>query len=125
MNTGIQIPIQVLAFNSFVYIPRNGIVIGGFPGGSVSKESTCNAGDTGSVSGSGRSSGGGHGNPLQYYYLENPMDRGAWQITVPRITKSRTQVKRLSMHTRMYGTVINVIFSNIICSSIKNLNTYE
>ena len=93
MNTGIQIPIQVLAFNSFVYIPRNGIVIGGFPGGSVSKESTCNVGDTGSVSGSGRSSGGGHGNPLQYYYLENPMDKGAGQITVPRITKSRTQLK--------------------------------
>ena len=125
MNTGIQIPIQILAFNSFGYIPRNGIVIGHFPGGSVRKESTCNAGDTGSVSGLGSSSGGGHGNPLQYYYLENPMGRGAWQITVPRITKSRTQLKRLSMHTCMYETVINVIFSNIICSSIKKQSTSE
>ena len=49
----------------------------GFPGGSDSKESTCNAGDLGSIPGLGRSSGGGHGNPLQYSCLENPMDRGA------------------------------------------------
>ena len=44
----------------------------GFPGGSVCKESICNAGDLGSISGLGRSSGGGHGNPLQYSCLENP-----------------------------------------------------
>ena len=44
----------------------------GFPGGSDSKESTCNAGDLDSIPGLGRSSGGGHGNPLQYSYLENP-----------------------------------------------------
>ena len=43
-----------------------------FPGGSDSKESACNAGDPGSVPGSGRSLGGGHGNPLQYSCLENP-----------------------------------------------------
>ena len=45
----------------------------------------------GSIPGSGRSPGGGHGNPLQYSCLENPMDRGAWQATVYRITKSRTE----------------------------------
>ena len=112
-------------FNPFGYIPRNGNVIGGFPDSFVSKESACNAGDTGSVPGSGRSSGGGHGNPLQYYYLENPMDREACQITVPRIAKSRTQLKRLSMHAPMYRTVINVVFSNIICSSIKKPSTCE
>ena len=53
----------------------------GFPGGSVVKESACSARDTedaGSVPGSARSSGGGHGNPLQYSYLENSIDRGAW-----------------------------------------------
>ena len=44
------------------------------------KESARNARDTGSISGSGRSPGGGHGNPLQYSCLENPMDRGAWQV---------------------------------------------
>ena len=46
--------------------------------------------DTGSVPGPGRSPGGGHGNPLQYSFLENPMDRGAWQATVHRVTKSQT-----------------------------------
>ena len=48
-----------------------------FPGGSDSKESACNAGDPGSIPGSGRSLGGGHGNPLQYSCLESPTDRGA------------------------------------------------
>ena len=43
--------------------------------------------DTGSIPGSGRSPGGGHSNPFQYSYLENPMDRGAWQAVVHRITK--------------------------------------
>ena len=46
-----------------------------FPGGSVDKESTCNAGDAGSVPGWGRSPGGGHGNSLKFSSLENPMDR--------------------------------------------------
>ena len=45
--------------------------------------------DVGSVPGSGRSPGGGHGNPLQYSCLENPMDRGAWQATVHGVAKSR------------------------------------
>ena len=44
--------------------------------------------DVGSIPGLGRSPGGGHGNPLQYSYLENPLDRGAWWATVHRITKS-------------------------------------
>ena len=44
---------------------------------------TCNAGDLGSITGLGRSPGGGHGNPLQYSCLENPMDRGAWQAKSP------------------------------------------
>ena len=43
--------------------------------------------DKGSVPGSGRSPRGGHGNPLQYIYLENPMDRGAWQATVHKVAK--------------------------------------
>ena len=47
-------------------------------------------GDAGSVLRSGRSPGGGYGNPLQDYCLENPMDRGAWQATVPRVAKSWT-----------------------------------
>ena len=48
-----------------------------FPGGSEGKASACNAGDLGSIPESGRSPGEGNGNPLQYLYLENPMDGGA------------------------------------------------
>ena len=57
------------------------------------------AGDLSSIPELGRSPGGGHGNPLQYSCLENPMDRGAWQATVHGIVKSGTQLKQLSMHT--------------------------
>ena len=69
----------------------------GFPG----KESSCSArdsGDVGLIPGSGRSPGGGHGKPLQYSCLENPMDRGAWWATVHGVAKSHTWLKRLSMH---------------------------
>ena len=51
-------------------------------------ESACIAGDPGSIPGSGKSPGGGHGHPLQYSCLENPMDRGAWQVTVHSVAKS-------------------------------------
>ena len=59
----------------------------------VAKNLPANAGDAedmGLVPGSGRFPGGGHGNPLQYSCLENPMDRGAWQATVHGVTKSQT-----------------------------------
>ena len=58
-----------------------------------SKESACiigDAGDTGSVPGSGRSPGGGNDNPLQYSCLENSTDRGAWRATVVGVTESDT-----------------------------------
>ena len=60
------------------------------PGGSDSKESVCNVGNPGSVSGSGRSPGEGNDNPLQYSGLENSMDRGAWWATVHEVAKSWT-----------------------------------
>ena len=63
-----------------------------FPGGSDGKASVYNAGDLGSIPGLGRSTGEGNGNPLQFYCLENPMDRGAWQATVYGATKSRTRL---------------------------------
>ena len=56
--------------------------------------------DAGSVPGLGRSPGEGHGNPLQYSCLENPMDRGAWRVTIPRVAKSQIQLKR--QHTHEY-----------------------
>ena len=54
------------------------LIIRGFPGGSEVKASAWNAGDLGSIPGSGRSPGEGNGNPLQYSCLENPMEGGAW-----------------------------------------------
>ena len=64
------------------------------------KNLPANAGDikdTGLIPGSRRSSGKGHGNPLQDSYLENPMDKGAWQSTVCSVKKSQTQLEQLSM----------------------------
>ena len=58
--------------------------------GSISKEIACNAGDLGLIPGSGRSSGEGNEDPLQYSCLENSMDRGAWWATVHGVTKSHT-----------------------------------
>ena len=63
-----------------------------FPGGSDGKVSVYNAEDPGSIPGSGRSAEEGNGNPLQYYCLENPMDRGAWLATVHGVAKSRTRL---------------------------------
>ena len=80
---------------------ENKLGVVGYPGGARGKEFACNAGDTGnvgSIPGSGRSPGGGHGNPLQYPCLENPMDRGAWRATVHSVAKSQTQLKGSSMH---------------------------
>ena len=57
------------------------------------------AGDMGSIPWSGRSPGGGHGNPFQYSCLENSIDRGAWWATVHVVSKSWTQLKHLSTHT--------------------------
>ena len=64
----------------------------GFPGGSDGKESACNAGDPGSVPGSGRSPGERNGYLLQYSCLENSMDRGAWWATIHGVAKSQTQL---------------------------------
>ena len=58
-----------------------------------SKESTCNAGDVGLIPGLGRSPRGGHGNPLQYSSLENPVNRGAWRAAVHGVAKNQTRLK--------------------------------
>ena len=71
----------------------------GLPRWLSGKEATCNAGDLGSFSGSGRSPGGGQGNPLQHSCLENPRDRGALQAAVHDVPTSRA---RLSAHTAMH-----------------------
>ena len=71
--------------------PRLGI---GLPCGSDSKESPCNEGDLGSVSGSGRSPGEGNGNPLQYSCLENSMD---WRATLHGVEKSQTRLSDFTL----------------------------
>ena len=85
------------------------------------KNSPNNAGDIrdlGSIPGSGRSPGGGHGNPLQYSCLENFTDRGAWWATVHRLAKSWTRLKQLSMHTCIYGTCFRKFLQGDLSSEI-------
>ena len=80
-------------------IPKSCLNVGsifGFPGGAVVKNQPVNTGnvtDAGSIPWSGRSPGEGNGNPLQYSFLKNPMDRRAWWAAVHKVTKSWTQLK--------------------------------
>ena len=77
------------------------------------KNPPANAGDirdTGSIPLSGRSPGGGNGNPLQYSCLKKHMDGGAWRVIVHRAAKSQTQLKLLSMYTRTYTKRVFVAY---------------
>ena len=74
--------------------------IEGLPVGSVSKDSSCNIGDTGSIPGLGRSPREGNSNPLQYSHLGNPMDRRAWRATVHGVAKSWTWLSDYTATTR-------------------------
>ena len=69
----------------------------GLPGDSDGKESACSVGDPGSISGLGRSPGEGHGNPLQYSCLGNPIDGGPWWAAVHGVTKSRTRLSNFTL----------------------------
>ena len=69
-------------------------ILRGFAGGSVVTNLPANAGDAGSIRGSGRSPGGGNGNRLQYSCLEKPMDREAWRGAVHGVTESRTRLSK-------------------------------
>ena len=62
------------------------------PSGSDGKASACNAGDLGSIPGSGRSPGEGNGSPLQYSFLENSTDRGTWWAIVCGMAKRQTRL---------------------------------
>ena len=76
----------------------------GFPGGSDGKESACDVGDLSSIPGLGRSSRGGHGNPLQYSCLENPMDRGAGGLQ-PMGSQRVDTTEQLHVHFSLSYTV--------------------
>ena len=78
---------------SLSFLKNNSIISWSFSSGSVVKNPPADAGDVGSIPGSRRSLGEGSGNPLQYSSLGNPMDRGAWQVTVHEVAKSRTGLK--------------------------------
>ena len=72
---------------TYAHINTHGCTHGDFPGGSVVKNRPADAGDLGSIPGSGRSPGEGNGYLLQYSCLGNPTDRGAWWATVHRVAK--------------------------------------
>ena len=69
--------------------------------------------DVGSIPGSGRSPGRGHGNSLQSSCLENPMDRGAWKATVHKVAESQTQLKRLNTHASRTEVLWPVVFTYV------------
>ena len=80
--------------------------------------------DAGSIPGLRRSLGGRHGNSLQYSSQVNPMDRGAWQATVQRVSKNETHLKRLNMHTtRAREQSFNFLFPTTTCDRIAK--TYQ
>ena len=87
----------------------------------ASKNLPANAGDirdVGLIPGLGRSPGGGHGNPLQYCCLENPRDRGAWQVAVHRVTKSN--LARMHTYTCMcIHTYNSYIYHTVLLFIIK------
>ena len=98
----------------------------GFPGGASGiKSLPANAGDLRNadlIPGLGRSPGGGHGNPLQHSCLEKSMDRGSWWSTVHRVTKSWTQLKRLSMHApKERGDLVEMPKKCVMCGVILSL----
>ena len=93
----------------------------GFPGGAAVKNllaSARDAGGLGLIPGWGSSPGEGNGNKLQYSCLENPMDRGAWWATVRGVTKSRTQLKQLSMSIIKSASQVNFSVSSILSYSV-------
>ena len=82
-------PLRSVSFRTWAFF-MHVCILRGFPGGSVVKNPPANArniGDSGWIPGLGRSSGGGNGNSLQYSWLENPMDRGVWWVTVHGVAK--------------------------------------
>ena len=90
----------------------------GSPDGSVDKEPTCSAGNTGDASsllGSGTSPGGGHGSPLQYTCLENPMDRRAWRATDHGISKSQTRLKWAPTHKILKVLITRKVIFVTLC----------
>ena len=82
------------------------------------KASTCDAGDVGSIPGSGRSPGGGNGNPLQYFCLENPMERAAWGALGHKVTES--DMTEVTSHAYVTSLSYPLCFRNVtLCPVAK------
>ena len=97
-----------------------------FPGGSDGKVSVYKAGDPGSIPRLGRSAEEGNGNSLQYYCLENPMDRGAWQATVHGVAKSRTRLKNFtSFHCKIKNILGVFVFMYYLCDKYYKTITVQ
>ena len=94
INGYIRIVAEIQPLNTGTKLNLRDRVLGevGFPSGSDSKESACNAGELSSIPGSGRCPGEGNGYPLQYSCLENSMDRRAWWAIVHELAKSWIQL---------------------------------
>ena len=88
-------------------------VLYSLPGGSDGKASACNAGDPGSIPGSGRSPGTGNGNPLQHSCLENPTDGGAWWATAHGVIKSRTWLSDFT-----FFSFLSIVWKNVLISCL-------
>ena len=95
----------------------------GFSGGSDGKESTCNAGDVGSIPGLGRYARGGHGNPLQYSLLENPLGQRSLVGYSPWGCKESHTSELLSTHSSIYFKLQNM--GMVPCLAVDNRNTQE
>ena len=95
-----------------------------FPDGSVVKNLPATARDVGLITGLGRFSGEGNGNPLQYSCLENPMDRGAWRATVHGVVKSRTRLATEQQHSfkRQFSEFESSSFSATQMTSLVNVS---
>ena len=85
------------------------------------KNPPANAGDVGSIPGSGRSPGVGNGNPLQYSCLKNPMGRGAWQTTVLGVAKSWTQLRDYTMTTEFRCVRGSCSLGHLSCCTRRSL----
>ena len=90
----------------------------GFPGGSDSRESSCNTGDLGSVPGLGRSPGEGNSSPLQYSGLESPHGRKSWWATVHGITKSWTWLSDFHFMIIIMNTINEKLWKIIFCLAV-------
>ena len=85
------------------------------PCSSDGKESACNARDLGSMPGLGRSPGGGYGNPSQYSCLENPKDRGAWQVTIHGVAEPDLSETTALTHTNVGDPVRSLVWEDPTC----------